>query len=168
MELEITKAKHEDLPEILKIYECARSFMRATGNAKQWENNFPPESMLKEDIKAGNLYVVKEKDKIHAVFAFILGADATYSYIEQGKWLSDTEYGTLHRVASDGTIHGIFTQIVEFCSKTINHLRIDTHEDNKVMQHLICKNGFERCGIIYIADGTPRIAYEKISCEKMK
>ena len=51
---------------------------------------------------------------------------------------------------------------VEFCSEKISHLRIDTHEDNIVMQHLIIKNGFRKCGIIHIADGSPRIAYEKI------
>lgn len=39
-------------------------------------------------------------------------------------------------------------------------IRIDTHADNKTMQHLIEADGFTRCGIIYIADGTPRIAYQ--------
>ena len=45
--------------------------------------------------------------------------------------------------------------------KKIQHLRIDTHENNKVMQHLILKNGFEKCGIIYVDDGSPRVAFEK-------
>jgi hypothetical protein len=30
------------------------------------------------------------------------------------------------------------------------------------MQHVVEKHGFSRRGIIYIADGTPRIAYERI------
>ncbi len=72
------------------------------------------------------------------------------------------ENGTLHRVAGDGKAHGIFDAIAKFCEQKISHLRIDTHEDNKVMQHLIEKNGFQRCGIIYVEDGSPRIAYEKI------
>ena len=41
------------------------------------------------------------------------------------------------------------------------NLRIDTHQDNKVMQHVVEKHGFTRRGIIYIADGSPRIAYER-------
>ena len=41
------------------------------------------------------------------------------------------------------------------------NLKIDTHEDNVVMQHVLEKNGFERCGKIYTHDGTPRIAYQK-------
>lgn len=28
--------------------------------------------------------------------------------------------------------------------------------------HVISKNGFKRCGIIYVADGTPRIAFERL------
>ena len=98
---------------------------------------------------------------IHAVFAFIIGKDPTYDRIEQGRWLSKTVYGTIHRVAGDGQIKGVFDLVMAFCNKRIRHLRIDTHQDNKVMQHLILKNGFQKCGIIYVADGSPRIAYEK-------
>ena len=47
-----------------------------------------------------------------------------------------------------------------FCKGIISHIRIDTHQDNKVMQHVVEKHGFRRRGIIYIADGSPRIAYE--------
>lgn len=42
-----------------------------------------------------------------------------------------------------------------------NSCAIDTHKDNKITRHLIEKNGFAKCGIIYVADGSPRIAYEK-------
>ena len=100
--------------------------------------------------------------EIHAVFAFISGEDPTYSRIEQGRWLQNTPYATLHRIAGNGKLHGIFSIIIEFCSEQIGHLRIDTHQDNQIVQHLICKNGFQKCGIIYVEDGSPRIAYEKI------
>ena len=29
------------------------------------------------------------------------------------------------------------------------------------MQHILEKQGFVRCGIIYVANGTPRIAYQR-------
>lgn len=86
----------------------------------------------------------------------------TYLRIEGGSWLSDAEYGVIHRIAGDGTIHGGLRQAVEYCEQTIHHLRIDTHEDNKVMQHVILKNGFTCCGMIHVADGSPRIAYERL------
>ena len=40
---------------------------------------------------------------------------------------------------------------------------VDTHADNKVMQHLLESEGFTRCGIIHVEDGTPRIAYQRLS-----
>lgn len=52
---------------------------------------------------------------------------------------------------------------MEYCKARVPHLRIDTHEDNAVMQHVIEKCGFKRCGIIYVSNGTPRIAYEWIT-----
>ena len=91
-----------------------------------------------------------------------MGEDATYNVIEDGSWLSGDTYGTIHRVAGDGQVHGVLTMAVQFCEQKIKHLRIDTHNDNKIMQHVIEKNGFNRCGIIHVKDGSERIAYEKL------
>ena len=162
MNLNVCPAKDTYLPQILNIYDCARKFMRKTGNHSQWTGKYPDEETLLDDILKQQLYVIKESERVHAVFAFIIGEDPTYKVIDYGKWLSDKEYGTIHRIASDGEIHGVFEIAVAFCENKISHLRIDTHEDNKVMQHLIAKNGFKRCGTIYLADGAPRIAFEKI------
>lgn len=160
--LTIEKAELNDLPKMMEIYAYAREFMKKTGNPNQWSDKFPEEAVLRDDIQAGNLYVIKENGAIHAVFALIIGEDPTYVYIEQGAWHSDATYGTIHRVAGDGKLHGIFALVTEFCSRKISHLRVDTHRDNQVMQHLILRNGFEECGVIYVADGTPRLAYEKL------
>lgn len=159
---EIKKAAEEDLPEIMKVYARARRFMAETGNPTQWGDNYPEEELLRADIADGNLYAVCADGRICGVFAFILGEDETYGVIEDGAWLSDERYGTIHRIASDGTVRGIFEDVLNFCKNVIGHLRIDTHADNKVMQHKIEKNGFHRCGIIYQKDGTTRIAYEMV------
>ena len=42
------------------------------------------------------------------------------------------------------------------------HLRADTHEANVTMQRCLERAGFVRCGVIHVADGTPRLAYERI------
>ena len=49
---------------------------------------------------------------------------------------------------------------VEYGRSRCCHIRVDTHADNKPMQHLAEKYGFSRRGIIYVEDGTPRIAYD--------
>ena len=155
----IRPGKTSDFNRVMEIYSFARGFMADTGNPNQWGNNFPPDSLIREDIAMGRLFVFDENGIIHGSFAFILGDDPTYAHID-GAWLSSTPYGTIHRIAGDGVRNGILTDAVDFCRQRISHLRIDTHADNKIMQHLIEKNGFQRCGIIYIDDGTPRIAYE--------
>lgn len=159
--MKIRNAKISDLNSILKVYETAREYMRQSGNPNQWGNSKPQKELLESDIRKNELFVGEDDNgNIHFVFAFILGADPTYSYIENGNWLSDKPYGTIHRIASDATVSGVVKTAVEYCKKTISNIRIDTHKDNKTMQHVLEKNGFVKCGIIYLEDGDPRIAYQ--------
>ena len=157
----IREARIEDMERLLEIYEIAKAFMRQTGNLHQWNSSYPSRELLEGDIEAHHLFVMEEEHVIHSVFAFSIGEDPTYKEIE-GAWLDDSTYGTIHRIASDGTMHQVFNKVVNFCEERCAHLRADTHEDNKVMQKVILRNGFIETGIIYIADGTPRIAYEKV------
>ena len=158
----IRNADFNDMDSILRIYSYAREFMRENGNPNQWDDNFPPLSIIEDDIVKKQLFVYDDCGGIHGVFAFIIGDDETYAHIEQGEWLSCGKYGTIHRIATDGTIHGFLRQTVMFCENRIPHLRIDTHEDNVIMRHLIVECGFRQCGIIRVRGGSPRIAYEKI------
>ena len=158
----IRKASTDDLPKIHEIYAAARKFMRDHGNFSQWDGEDAPERLLPGDIEAGNLYVLEENGVIHAAFAFIIGDDPCYAVIEQGAWKSNTPYAAVHRVAGDGTVHNILGRIMDFSRSHISHIRLDTPENNKVMHKALEKQGFERCGIIYVPDGTPRIAFERI------
>lgn len=157
----IRPAHLEDLDRILTIYDFAKKFMAETGNPTQWAGGYPQRELLEEDIQRGGLYVVTEKDAICGVFYFVIGPDPTYAIIENGAWHCDREYGTIHRIAGDGT-GGVFSAVLDFCRSQIDYLRIDTHEDNRVMQHVVTKHGFQYCGIIYTDDGTPRIAFDRL------
>ena len=138
--------------------------MADSGNPTQWGDSYPPQEMLEEDIDSNRLFVDVVNGQLLGVFAFILGPDPTYAKIEGGKWLNDTlPYGTIHRLASAGESKGIGKAVVEWCLEHCQSLRADTHADNQIMQHLLEKNGFTRCGIIHVADGTPRIAYQKLA-----
>ena len=155
---EIRLAEPADLYEIEKIYATARQFMIDNGNPTQWKNGYPWRDMLAEDICLGKLYVVLKEAEICGAFVFLIGEDPTYVCIEAGAWLSNAPYGTIHRIASRS--NGVFAAALEFCRSKCSHIRVDTHADNKPMQHLAEKYGFSRRGIIYVEDGTPRIAYE--------
>ena len=146
MEYKIRNARWEDLPRIEEIYAYARRFMAETGNRKEL------------------LFVLIHENLIRGVFYFFIGPDPTYGIIEDGNWRSDTPYGTIHRIAGDGS-GGILAAAVGFAKDRINHIRIDTHADNKIMQHAVAKQGFLRSGIIHLENGSPRIAYDLLTAE---
>lgn len=158
-EFKIRPAEQADLEKIMKIYEGARRFMAQTGNPTQWKNGYPQKELLEADIRKGQLYAVTDAGEIRGVFVFFVGEDPTYAQIFDGSWRSPESYGVIHKVAGDGT-GGIFTACLRYCRSRCAHLRIDTHENNRVMQHVVTKAGFQRRGIIMTHDGTPRIAYE--------
>ncbi len=158
--MNIRKSTISDLDDILAIYEHARNEMIKNGNPTQWGKDKPTLKEIKEDIKNENSYVILEGGNIVGVFALLLGIDETYKVIE-GSWLNEEEYGAIHRVASNGKTKGILKACLDFCESKIDNIKIDTHKDNKIMQHLLSKYGYKICGTIYATDGTPRIAYQK-------
>ena len=90
--------------------------------------------------------------------------EPTYSKIYDGEWLDDTlPYHVIHRIASNPEAHGIFSTIMDFCFSHDSNIRIDTHKDNRIMQHNIEKHGFTYCGIIYLVNGDERLAYQKLT-----
>lgn len=162
MEIKIRKAEETDIERLMEIFAIARDFMKSTGNASQWINGYPQKELILKEISEEHCYVcVDSDDKTVATFCFIQGPDPTYSYIEDGEWKSDSPYYVIHRLASDGSVKGIASMCIDWCASVSPSLRVDTHHDNKVMQHLLEKNGFEKCGVIYVSNGTPRIAYQR-------
>ena len=158
----IRLATASDLPALRPVFEAAKAIMRADGNLDQWSApGFPPEDLLLRDIARDGGYVI-ENSGLRAYFALLPSPEPTYDYID-GAWLTDEPYGVIHRIASYPEDHGIFSAIIDFAAARYAHLRIDTHRDNRIMQHLIEKHGFTYCGIIWLADGIPRLAYERLS-----
>lgn len=157
----VRRSNMEDIPAMMDLYAQARAFMRENGNPNQWDESYPSRELLEKDIAFGNSYIVEDDEKnLAATFAFIKGEDPTYYGIENGAWLNHEPYGTIHRLAGNTSYHGIASGCIGWCKSQIGNLRADTHEDNKIMQHLLEKNGFVRCGIIHLANGAPRIAYQ--------
>lgn len=158
--MNIRKAEEKELDAIEAVYAHARRFMKENGNPTQWGDRYPPRAMLEDDIRRGELYVMEEDGRIVGVFLLAIGEDPTYQVIEDGQWRRQEPYGTIHRLASNGSAKGVAAACYEFCKQKCAYLRADTHRDNLPLQHTVEKAGFRRCGIIHIADGTPRIAYD--------
>ncbi|WP_314815446.1 N-acetyltransferase [Hoylesella nanceiensis] len=158
----IRKAIESDLLEIKNIVDKARELMKSSGNINQWVDGYPSIDVLLSDIRSGNAYLLLRENKAVAYFAMIDGPEPTYNLITKGSWLNDDSYGVLHRVASNGEAKGVFKEILLYASEHYSNIRIDTHHDNKIMQRLLEQNGFVYCGIIFLGDGSPRLAYQRI------
>lgn len=158
--MNIRLAQTGDLARLNELYVIARKYMKESGNPNQWKDNRPSQAAILNDLEKKQSYVIEEDGIIYGVFAFIPGDDPTYHEIE-GAWMNDEEYAVLHRIASSQQKKGIFKIAMDFCESRAENMRIDTHEDNLTMQHLLKKRGYTYCGIIYTDDGTPRLAYQK-------
>ena len=159
----IEKATMASLEAIMKIYEDARAYMRATGNATQWAGGYPSETLIREDIEKGNFYLCVEEGAICGVFYYAEENDPTYATIYDGAWLNDKPYAGIHRIAVSRDSHGkgVAAFIFDSCFARFGNLKIDTHRDNLPMQRALEKRGFIRCGIIHLANGDERIAFQR-------
>lgn len=156
----IRKTTIADIPKLREIFAIARQFMANTGNPSQWVDGYPSDEQLTQDIESGDSYVVEKNEKVVATFVLRGGIDPTYNIIYEGKWLNDKPYATIHRIASTGEIKGIMHIAMQFAQQQYDNIRIDTHRDNMVMQHLIEKEGFKYCGIIHCWSGDERVAFQ--------
>lgn len=165
--MQIRKTTEADLPRVMEIYARARRFMAEHGNPLQWgPTNWPPEALIRQDIQNGKSYVCTDENEIAAVFFYDFGPDIepTYRKIEDGGWSDGSPYGVVHRIASAGTRKGAGAFCIQWAFSQCGHLRMDTHGDNVVMQSLLTKLEFQKCGIIYVEeDNYPRFAYEKLT-----
>ena len=160
----IREAKAEDIAQIMDVVAAAKQIMRESGNMHQWIDGYPSEDVITHDMEVRGGFVVTDDEHVVGYFAFLPSPEPTYDYIEGDGWLDDTlPYHVVHRIASYPDVHHIFCDIMEFCFAHDPNIRIDTHRDNAIMRHNIVKHGFTYCGIIYLASGDERMAYQRIS-----
>ena len=151
-----------EVAEANEIYEKAREFMRAAGNTSQWNSAYPGIPDIKAGMEKGFSYVCCDGDEVVATFYFETNADdPTYRKIYEGKWKNDEPYAAIHRIAVKYHGRGIVDFCIEECFKQFPNLKIDTHKDNIPMQKVLARAGFEYCGIIHLANGDERWAYQK-------
>ncbi len=164
--MKIRLSKSNDLPALMDIFCEARSTIAQLG-IDQWQDGYPSKEVIAEDIAQGRSYVAEQEGTIRGTFVLV-EAEPDYDTIYEGQW-RDSAYLAVHRVAvsvaSRGT--GVAAAIMEYAAvqaKSLGRtsLRIDTHKGNLPMRRMLEKQGFEYRGVIYLADGAHRVAYEKI------
>lgn len=159
----IRHATTADLKRIMVVLGEAKQVMRNAGNANQWIDGYPNEQAIIRDMEQGGAMVVEDDDEVVAYFAFLPSPEPTYATIYDGSWLEDSSpYHVVHRMGAVPSARGIFASAMDYCFSVDPNIRVDTHRDNKIMQHLFTKRGFTYCGIIYLANGDERLAYQKV------
>ena len=163
MNRKIRKALPEDMTDIMQVMDAAKLIMRQSGNMHQWTDGYPSEAVILSDMEREGGFVVDDGGKLVGYFAFLPSPEPTYTRIYEGGWLDDVRpYHVVHRIASYPDAHGVFSCIMDFCFSRDSNIRIDTHRDNHIMQHVVKKYGFTYCGIIFLASGDERLAYQRV------
>ena len=162
---ELVHASRENIPACVEILSEGRAFQRKQGFV-QWADGYPGSREVEADVKAGKGYVLKVDGAIAAYMYLGFDGDPSYPAI-RGAWHTGEPYTVIHRIAIGDGFRGLgltdvaFRLVEEFSkSHGVYALRIDTHADNKRMQHVVEKNGFSYCGIV-MQNGGERLAYDK-------
>ena len=170
--MEIKKSTHHDMGDLLSLFDEARSTIAALG-IDQWQNGYPSREVVDEDIALARSYAVTDEGgALCGTFVLIEDGEPIYDTIYDGHWRTgddSQDYVAIHRVAISVRVRGkgISTAIIDHAAARARalgraSLRIDTHHGNVVMRRMLEKHGFAYCGVIYLANGESRVAYEKV------
>ena len=165
--MEEFKAKRADLKKIMMIVNDAKAYLKANG-VDQWQDGYPDETVILEDIENGEGYILKDDEGIFGYFA-LKKRDENYLKII-GKWQSDQKYLAIHRnmIRKDHLHKGYGRKMFDFIEMIAikmgyHYLRIDTHKDNKAMLALLERCDYRYAGVITLnRSKESRNAYDKI------
>ena len=165
-------AREEDLADILRIVEDARSSLKKLG-VDQWQGPYPAAEHFRFDIERGECFVIRHGAETAAFFTLSTRHEQTYDGITDGKWTEGLEGCVLHRAAVAKAYRGSglsaqLLRCVEEQARAWGYrcIRTDTHRKNKPMQKLLRENGYRYRGNIVVlcepGHDTARQGYEKI------
>ncbi|WP_295728048.1 GNAT family N-acetyltransferase [uncultured Limosilactobacillus sp.] len=166
--MHIEKAQLTDYERVVEILKDGRNQLAEKG-IDQWQGDYPNPQHVKEDVQNGFAYLVhSDDDETVGTFTILPSPDHAYDQLD-GQWLKETEaYLTIHRVAihsdhaGQGYASKLFMAVIDHIKTDrpeIESIRIDTHEDNHAMQHLITKHGFTRVGTLHGVYRPQEISY---------
>lgn len=162
--MEIRLAFPNEVNAVMKVIEDAKKTLAKAGS-DQWQNDYPNTDIIIDDIISGQAYVALEEGEVIAYAAVTRSPESAYDAIYEGKWQGgESEYLVFHRIAVAVANQGqkVAQTFLEGLIEGFDYLdfRSDTHAENKIMQHIFEKLGFQQVGKVPV-DGE-RLAYQKI------
>lgn len=170
--MEFRKTVKADVPKVMEIINQAKNYLKGQG-IDQWQKGYPNEELIYDDIEKGIGYVMVKDGEVIATTAISFEEESAYNKIQEGKWITEGEYSSIHRIAVANSqkgsgVMGEMVKCVQQMSleRGMHSIKIDTHEENLSMQKAMENSGFKYCGVIYLEggpeDGDKRVAYEKV------
>ncbi len=163
--MELRKVTKEELDIAVSILEMAKKHLKEQG-IDQWQDGYPDRARVLKDIEEGKGYFAVNADMVWGYLYISFDGEPSYRTID-GAWEGDELYVVVHRIAFSDDARGkggsgrVFRLVEEMSAKRgVHYFRIDTHADNKKMQHVLTKYGFTFRGTVRIDCGT-RLAFEK-------
>ncbi|KAA5532151.1 GNAT family N-acetyltransferase [Taibaiella lutea] len=168
--LTLRKAHLSEKAIIWQILQDAIEQRKQEGS-RQWQDGYPNELSIINDMEKGYAYVLTENETVLAYSAVIFDKEPAYEIME-GKWLSDGDYLVVHRVAvsrhakGKGIATRLFRQLESLClQKQVYSIKVDTNFDNIPMLKILDRLGYTYCGEVYFRGGA-RKAFEKVLTEQ--
>jgi hypothetical protein len=162
----LRKAVIAELSFIWDIIQQAIEQRKQDGS-DQWQNGYPNEQTIKDDITKGYAYVLIDNNVIIAYAAIIFDVEPAYNDIK-GKWLTNGDYVVIHRVASSNSVKrkgvatNLFMMIEDLCiEKKVHSIKVDTNFDNIPMLKILNKLNYTYCGEVFFGNAL-RKAFEKV------
>ena len=160
----LREAQPEEAQSCYQCIEDARVWHHSQG-FEQWHPDYPTQQTILDDIAQGIGYVFADENGVIGYCCVIIGDEPAYHHID-GAWKTERPYAVVHRMAFSSSVRGsglsgkAFDLIKDFCSANhIDAIRVDTQQENIVMQHILTREGFAYCGLVQF-DGGPKLAYE--------
>ncbi len=164
--MNLRKATPSEIPAIWEILQQAIARRKADGS-EQWQDGYPNEQSIRNDLASGSAYVLVDHEQIIAYAAIIFGVEPAYNDI-QGKWLTDGDYVVVHRVATSNEVigKGIATHLFKLIEalaleSNVFSIKVDTNFDNLAMLRILAKLDYVYCGEVFFR-GSARKAFEKV------
>ena len=164
--MNLRKATLSEIPAIWKILQQAIERRKQDGSA-QWQDGYPNEQSIHNDLANDSAYVLAANDQIIAYAAIIFDVEPAYTDIV-GNWLTNEEYLVVHRVATSNEVtgKGVATQLFKLIEDIaldadVYSIKVDTNFDNVPMLKILEKLGYTYCGEVFFR-GSARKGFEKV------
>ena len=140
----------------------------------QWQDGYPTEKVLRTDMDFGQGWVFEHEGEVAGYCCISMRHEPSYDVID-GAWLTEGDnYAVVHRAMISDKYRGtrLAAEMFSFAAELASGMgkvsvRVDTHRDNRAMNRLCEKLGYQLCGVVDLALVDPasdslRNAYEKL------